>query len=69
MIALLFQLIIAAIVCGVILYLINLVPGVAPFAQAIRVVVIAIFVIWLLYILFGMLGGAGGGFQHTPGHL
>lgn len=67
MLALLLQLIIAAIVCGVILYLINLVPGVAPFAQPIRVVVIAIFVIWLLYILFGVLGG--GGFQHTPGHL
>ena len=67
MLALLLQLIIAAIVCGVILYLINLVPGVAPFAQAIRVVVIAIFVIWLLYVLFGMLGG--GGFPHTSGHL
>ena len=57
MIAALLQLIIAAIVCGVIVYLLQLIPGVAPFAQAIRVVVIAIFVIWMILILYGLLTG------------
>lgn len=58
MLGLLFQVLIAAIICGVILYLVNLIPGVAPFAQAVRVVVIAIFVIWLLYILYSLASGS-----------
>ena len=64
MLGLLLQLIVAAIVCGVILYLIALIPGVEPFAQAIRVVVVAFFVIWLIYLLYGLITGHPTGLLH-----
>lgn len=57
MLAILFQLVIAAIICGAILYLVRLVPGAAPFANVIQVIVIVIFVIWALYLLYGLLSG------------
>ena len=64
MLTILLQLVIAAIICGVILYLIGLIPGVAPFAQAIRVVIIAFFVIWLIYLIYSMVVAG-----HPPGLL
>jgi hypothetical protein len=62
MISLLLYLVIAAIVCGVVLWLITQIPGVAEFAGIIRVVIVCIFVIYCIYILMQMLGGGG----HMP---
>jgi cation transporter-like permease len=61
MIAILLQLVIAAIVLGLIVWLVSQIPGVAPFANIIRVVCICIFVIYVIYILMALLGG-----MHTP---
>lgn len=57
MIAILLQLIVGAIIIGVVLWLIQQIPGVAPFANIIRVVIIAVFVIYVIYLLMAMLGG------------
>jgi hypothetical protein len=56
MLAILLQLVVAAIVIGLILWLIQQIPGVAPFARIIQVVCICIFVIYVIYILIGLLG-------------
>jgi hypothetical protein len=63
MITLLLYLVIAAIICGVIIWLIAQIPGVAPFANIIRVVVICIFVIYCIYLLINILSGTAG---HLP---
>jgi hypothetical protein len=57
MITILLELVIAAIVIGLILWLISQIPGVQPFANIIRVVAITIFVIYVIWILIGLLGG------------
>jgi hypothetical protein len=59
MIALIIQLLIIAVVLGLVIWLVEQIPGVAPFANIIRVVAIVIFVIYLLYILMGLVGGGG----------
>lgn len=56
MIAILIQLIIIAIVLGLIVWLTTQVPFIAPYANIIRVVALCLFVIWLLYILMGLTG-------------
>lgn len=61
MITTLLYLVIVAIVCAVILWLAQQIPGVAQFAGIIRVVVIAIFIIYCIYILISMVGGG-----HVP---
>lgn len=58
MLAILFQLLIAAVVVGVILYLLQLIPGIdPPIIQVIRVVIIAAFIIYILYVLYGLVAG------------
>lgn len=57
MIMLILQLVIAAIVLGLIIWLVQQIPGVAEFAQIIRVVCIVIFVIYCIYVLMSLLGG------------
>jgi len=61
MLTILLQLVIAAIVVGLILWLISQIPGVAPFANIIRVVAIVIFVIYVIYVLMELLGGVHAG--------
>jgi hypothetical protein len=60
MLSTLLYLVILAIVLGLIIWLAEQIPGIAPFVQIIRVVCIVIFVIYVIYILMGLLGGAGG---------
>ena len=55
------MIVIAAIVLGLIIWLVQQIPGVAQFAQIIRVVAIAIFVIYCIYILMELLGSG-----HVP---
>jgi uncharacterized membrane protein len=56
MITLLLYLVIAAIVLGLVIWLVQQIPGVAPFANIIRVVAICIFVIYCIYLLMELLG-------------
>lgn len=57
MLQLLLYLVIAAIILGLVIWLIQQIPGVAPFANIIRVVAICIFVIYVIYVLMQLLGG------------
>jgi hypothetical protein len=57
MITILLQLLIIAIVLGLVVWLVGQVPFIAPFARIIQVVCIVIFVIYVIYILMGLLGG------------
>jgi hypothetical protein len=57
MITILFQLIIAALILGLVIWLAQQIPGFGQFAGIIRVVAIVIFVIWIIYILMGLMGG------------
>jgi hypothetical protein len=57
MIALLVQLLIVAIICGLIVWLCTQIPFIAPYANIIRVVAICLFVVYVLYLLGGILGG------------
>lgn len=61
MLSTLIYLVIAAIILGLVIWLVQQVPGMAPFANIIRVVCIVIFIIYVLYILMGL---AGGGAPH-----
>jgi len=56
MITIFLQLVIAALVVGLVLWLVQQIPGVAPFANIIRVVAIVIFVIYIIYLLMGFMG-------------
>ena len=56
MIAILLQLLIVAIICGLIVWLATQIPFIAPFANIIRVVAICLFVIYCLIVLSGLLG-------------
>jgi VIT1/CCC1 family predicted Fe2+/Mn2+ transporter len=60
MLSLLLQLVIAAIVLGLVWWLVAQIPPMAPFAHIIQVVCIVIFVIYVIYILMGLVG------VHTP---
>jgi hypothetical protein len=63
MITILLQLVIAAIILGLIIWLASMIPGLDPaFINIVRVVAIVIFVIYVIYILMELLGGAG----HLP---
>lgn len=57
MIAILLQLVIAALVLGLICWLVGQLPFFQPFAHIIQVVALVLFVIWIIYILMGFLGG------------
>lgn len=60
MLSTLLYLVIVAIVLGLIIWLVEQIPGVAPFANIIRMVCIVIFVVYVIYILIGLVGGVGG---------
>lgn len=57
MITIILQLLIVAIVLGLVCWLVTQIPGIQPFAQIIRVVCIVLFVIWVIYVLMGLIGG------------
>lgn len=57
MLVLLLQLVIVALVLGLICWVVTQVPMLGPFAQIIRVVCVVIFVIYVIYLLMGLLGG------------
>jgi len=62
MVTLLFQLLIVAIICGLVVWLCTQIPFIAPFANIIRVVAICLFIIYCIWILMGLMGGVG----HSP---
>jgi hypothetical protein len=64
MIATLLYLVIAAIILGLVCWLVQQIPGIQPFAHIIYVVCVVIFVIIVIYVLVGLLGGVGTG--HLP---
>ena len=59
MISTLVYLLVALIVVGLIIWLVQQVPGLDPqLVNIVRVVAIVIFVIYVIYILMGLLGGS-----------
>jgi hypothetical protein len=52
----LFELIIALVIVGLLLWLLQMVPMDPALARIIRILVIAAVIIWLLYVLGGVLG-------------
>jgi len=56
MITLIVHILIAAIIVGLLLWLLTQIPFFAPFAQIIRVVVVVLFVIWVILQLLPLLG-------------
>ena len=56
MITLIVHILIAAIIVGLLLWLLTQIPFFAPFAQIIRVVVVTLFVIWVILQLLPLLG-------------
>ena len=59
MINLILGLVILAIVLGLVIWLAQQIPFVAPFANIIRVVCIVIFIIYVIYLLMGFISGHG----------
>lgn len=57
MIAILLQLVIVALILGLICWLVSQVPFFQPFARIIQVVALVLFIIWVIYILMGFAGG------------
>lgn len=57
LIPLFLQIIIAAIILGLIIWLATQIPFVAPFANIIRVVAVTLFVIWIIYLLMELMVG------------
>lgn len=57
MIIILLQLVIVALVLGLVCWLVMQVPFFAPFARIIQVVAVVLFIIWVIYILMGFVGG------------
>jgi len=55
-IATLLYLVIVAIILGLVIWVVNQLPFLAPFAQIIRVVCVVIFVVYVIYVLIGLLG-------------
>lgn len=64
MIAIVLQLVIVALVLGLICWLVGQLPFFAPFARIIQVVALVLFVIWVIYILLGFVGAG-----HISNHL
>lgn len=63
----LIQLVIALVVIGLLLWVVQQIPMDPAIARIIRVVVIVLTVIWLLYVLTGAAGGLSTGllFRHS----
>jgi len=54
MIAILFYLLIATIICGAAYYIVGLVPLPAPFGRICQIIIIVVYIIIVLYLLFAM---------------
>lgn len=59
----LIQLIVALIIVGLALYILNIVPLDATLKQIIRAVIIVVICIWLLYFLVGFMPSGGWGMR------
>lgn len=57
MLSVLVSILVAAIIFGLIWYVLTMIPLPAPFPQVIRVICIVIFCLWLIYALLGLTGG------------
>jgi hypothetical protein len=55
-ITLIIHILVAAIIVGLLLWLLTQIPFFAPYAQIVRVVVLVLFVIWLILQLVPLLG-------------
>jgi hypothetical protein len=55
-IALIVHILIAAIIVGLLLWVLSLIPFFAPYSQIVRIVVAVIFVIWLIMQLLPLSG-------------
>jgi hypothetical protein len=57
MITLIVHILIAAIIVGLLLWILSQIPTFAPFAHIVRIVIIVLFAIWLIWQLLPLLGG------------
>jgi hypothetical protein len=56
----LIQIIVVLLIVGLLLWILQQIPGIDPaIIRIIRVVIIVCVVIWLIYLLSGLLGGVG----------
>ena len=55
MLGILLYLIIAAIICGVLYYIVGMIPLPGPFNRVVQIIIIAVFLIIVIYFLFAML--------------
>jgi len=55
MIAIVLQLLVVALILGLVCWLTTQVPGVAPFARIVQVVCIVLFIIYVIYVLMHFL--------------
>jgi membrane protein implicated in regulation of membrane protease activity len=56
MITLIIHILIAAIIVGLLLWLLAQIPFFAPYAQIVRIVVLVLFVLWIILQLLPLLG-------------
>jgi hypothetical protein len=56
MITLIVHILIAAIIVGLLLWLLMQIPFFAPYAQIVRIVVLVLFVLWLILQLLPLMG-------------
>lgn len=56
MVALIVHILIAAIIVGLLLWVLEMIPVLAPFRQIVRVVVLVLFAIWLILQLLPLAG-------------
>jgi VIT1/CCC1 family predicted Fe2+/Mn2+ transporter len=57
MLVIILEVIVAALVLGLVWWLVTQIPGFGPFARIVQVVCVVLFVIWIIYILMGLVGG------------
>jgi hypothetical protein len=57
MLGIILQIIIVALILGLVVWLCSQVPFLAPFARIVQVVCVVLFVIWIIYLLMGLVGG------------
>ena len=56
MITLVIHILIAAIIVALLIWVLSMIPGVAPYLQIVRIVVIVLFVLWLIVQLLPLAG-------------
>lgn len=57
MLAIILQIIVVALILGLVCWLCTQVPFLAPFAKIVQVVCVVLFIIWIIYLLMGLVGG------------